>query len=297
MRIGIDLGGTKIAGMALASDGKELAHERVPTPAGYEGILDACAALAARLEAAAGAQTPRLGICLPGAVDAAAGKVRFCPNIHALQGRDFAADMKARYGRELRLANDAASFTLSEASDGAAAGAHNVYGVILGTGVGGCQVAGGKILNGPNAMHEWGHVSLPWAEADDLPQTCGCGRKGCIETYLSGPALHRQLRAALGRDLNGAELAAAIAAGDSAVMAVMDRYCTRLAKALAMLVLVLDPDVIVLGGGLSNLDMLYADVPPRLGRYTVVPDIRTRLVRARHGDDSGLRGAAWLWPV
>ncbi len=295
MRIGIDIGGTKIAALALADDGRELAHERVATPKDYREILATCVSLAEKLEGGKGARP--LGLCMPGAVDASVGRVRFSPNIHALAGQDFVADMKSRFGREVKIANDAGCFSLSEASDGAAKGLGNVYGVILGTGVGGCQVVEGKIVNGPNAMHEWGHIPLPWAEKTDIPARCGCGREGCVESYLSGPALHRQLHQALGREIGNAELIKAIAQKDETVMRVMDTYSTRLAKALAVLVLVLDPDAIVFGGGLCNLDLLYEEMPKRIPKYTVLPDIQTKVLKAAHGDDSGLRGAAWLWPV
>ncbi len=295
-RIGLDLGGTKIAGVALDAKGNDLARHRVATPADYAGILKACADLVAFLENKVGGQGS-VGMCMPGAVDTIQGRVRFSPNIHPLAGQNLVADMRRLYGREVRIANDAACFALSEASDGAAAGAHQVYGVILGTGVGGTLVTDGKLSPGPNAMQEWGHVPLPWAESTDTAPRCGCGRMGCIEAILSGPALHRQVKETLKRDVSNDELRTLIAARDPAIMPVMDVYCTRLAKACAMLALIFDPDMIVFGGGVSNLDIIYEEVPSRIGKYTVLPDIATKLVKAKHGDDSGMRGAAWLWPL
>jgi fructokinase len=222
--------------------------------------------------------------------------VRFSPNIHPLAKQNVVADMKSRYGRDVRIANDAACFALSEASDGAAAGAHQVYGIILGTGVGGTLVTDGKLSPGPNAMQEWGHVSLPWQEPTDTPRLCGCGKKGCIESYLSGKALHLRISEKMGRDVPNSELHELIEAQHPAIMPTIDLYLTRLAKACAMLVLIFDPDMLVFGGGLSNLEIIYREVPKRIGNYTVLPDISTKLVKAKHGDDSGMRGAAWLWP-
>lgn len=292
MHIGLDIGGTKIAGIALDEKGAERSRLRVATPQNYEALLGACEEVVRKLSG--GELKFSLGACMPGAVDARAGVVRFAPNIHDLANKPFAADMQKRLGVPVKMANDAACFALSEARDGAAAGLGNVYGVILGTGVGGCQIVDGKIVHGPNNAHEWGHAPLPWADETDVPVRCGCGKLGCIESYLSGPALHRQIKEKLGRDLTGDELHKAIAAHDAGVMAVMENYCARLAKALAMLVLVLDPDAIVLGGGLSNLDMVYEKAPALMPKHYVLPQVKTRILKAKHGDDSGMRGAAWL---
>ncbi len=295
MRFGIDLGGTKMAAIAIDASGKEAARLRLPTPDNYDAILAGCAEMIAGLSKTTGVKAS-VGVCMPGAVDSVKGMVRFSPNIHPLAGRSFVADMKSRHGLEVRIGNDANCFVLSEASDGAAAGLHTVYGVILGTGVGGSIAVRGRISEGPNAMREWGHIPLPWAEKGDLDLRCGCGQTGCIETILSGPALTKQLREALGRELGHEELQLAANSHDPAVKPIIDRYSNRLAKALAMIILLLDPDAIVLGGGLSNLDFIYRDVPELIKRYTILRDIRTPLLKAKYGADSGLRGAAWLWP-
>lgn len=292
MHIGLDIGGTKIAGIALDERGVELSRLRIATPQNYEALLGACEEVVRQLSK--GAQSYTLGTCMPGAVDAKAGMVRFAPNIHDLANKPFAADMQKRLSVPVKMANDAACFALSEVRDGAAAGLGNVYGVILGTGVGGCPVINGKIVHGPNSAHEWGHIPLPWANEKDIPARCGCGKLGCIESYLCGPALHRQIKEKLGRDLSGDELHKAIAVQDAGIMDVMEVYCMRLAKALTVLVLALDPDAIVLGGGLSNLDVLYEKVPALMPAYYVLPQVKNRILKAKHGDDSGMRGAAWL---
>lgn len=294
MRIGLDLGGTKIAALALSGEGQEVARARTETPKDYAGIIRACTTLVHGFDKELGVKA-RVGIGAPGVIDGVRGIIRFSPNIPVLAGRPFADDLAAALGRPVRLANDAQCFALSESVDGAGKDAAVVYGVILGTGVGGGLVVNRQLPHGPNAMKEWGHVPLPWAAADDVPTRCGCGRLGCVESYLSGPALHRQLHAALGYPVDNMALQQGIAQGDPAIMAVMDVYITRLAKALAMLATILDPDALVLGGGVSNLDLLYSEVPRRWGAYTVIPDIRTQLLKAHYGDDSGLRGAAWLW--
>jgi fructokinase len=294
LRIGIDLGGTKIAAVALGPDGKEVgAHKRVPTPKDYDAIIQALTSLVKELEKEAGGQAS-VGICTPGAVDAAAGVIRFSPNIMALTGRTLGADLKKALSRDVRMANDAACFALSEAMDGAAKDMRVVYGVILGTGVGGALVTDKKISSGPNGVMEWGHLPFPWPESDDVPERCGCGRMGDIESYLSGPALYRQLSKATGRTFAEKDLHQALLNKDGIVFGVVDRYLTRLAKAFALLITIMDPDALVLGGGLSNLDIIYEQVPARLGKYTIVPDVRTKILKAKYGDDSGLRGAAWL---
>jgi len=211
--------------------------------------------------------------------------------VAALKDKPFRDDLSAALGVPVHLANDAACFTLSESIDGAAAGARIVYGVILGTGVGGALVVDKKMPSGPHRANEWGHVAFPFPDKDDVPSKCGCGRVGDIESYLSGPALHRQLEEKLGRPVNNDELVAGIKANDAAIMAVVERYCTRLAKALAMLITVVDPDVIVLGGGVSNLEIIYQLVPSLLPRYTLSPVVKTKIVKAKFFDYIGLRGA------
>jgi fructokinase len=273
LRIGIDLGGTKIEGIAL-DGGTEAARLRIATPRDdYEGTLQAIADLVARL----GDGRASVGVGIPGTIDPSTGLVKNANSVWLI-GKPLKADLEQRLGREVRLANDANCFAVSEATDGAAAGANVVFGVIAGTGVGGGIVAGGRLLTGPNAIAgEWGHNPLPWAEADEWPgPACYCGRRGCIETFLSGPAFH--------------------GTGQS-----IDRYVHRMARALAGVINVLDPDVIVLGGGMSNVDALYERVPAIWNRWVFGASgrgiIRTTFVRARHGDSSGVRGAAWLWPL
>jgi fructokinase len=276
MRIGIDLGGTKIEGIVMDDAGRERVRRRVPTPKGdYRATVEAIALLVAALEPGS-ASRATVGVGIPGAVSRVSGRVKNA-NSTCLIGQPLQGDLEAALGRPVRLANDANCFALSEAIDGAGRGARVVFGVILGTGVGGGIVVDGRVLEGANAIAgEWGHNPLPLPSGDDLPlRPCYCGRAGCIETYLCGPALERE---------GGAVMESAIA-----------RYEARLARALAGVVNLLDPDVIVLGGGVSNVDRLYANVP-RLWRAHVFSDhVTTRLAKHAHGDSSGVRGAAWLW--
>ena len=294
-RIGIDLGGTKIEIAALDDGGRIVERRRVPTPDGdYEGTLQAIAGLVTQTEAALGGQAS-VGIAAPGSISPASGLMRNSNSV-CLNGRPFTRDLEARLGREIRIENDANCFALSEAVDGAGKGAGTVFGVILGTGVGGGIVINGRVLRGANAIGgEWGHNPLPWPRAEELPgRRCYCGRLGCIETFLSGPGLSAD-HAAGGRVLAGEEIVSRALAGDAACIATLGRYEERLARGLAAVINLLDPDVIVLGGGLSNVARWYEAVP-RLWRRHVFSDvIRTRLVRHIHGDSSGVRGAAWLW--
>jgi fructokinase len=298
MRIGVDLGGTKIEAIAIDSTGRELARRRVPSPArDYDAIVAAIVGLVAELESALGA-TGSVGVGIPGVTSPATGLVKNA-NTTVLIGRPFDRDLGARLGREVRLANDANCFVMSEAADGAAAGAAVVFGVIIGTGVGGGLVIDGRIIAGANAIAgEWGHNPLPWAKDDERPgHRCYCGQHGCIETFLSGPGLARDFAHAAGRSLDAPGIVAAAAAGDGAAGAALERYMDRLARALATVINIVDPEVIVLGGGLSNLTQLYDTVPSRWAAFVFSDAVRTRLVAARHGDSSGVRGAAWLWPA
>ncbi|HQA08827.1 ROK family protein [Zoogloea sp.] len=298
MRIGIDLGGTKIEIIAFDGDGRTLDRRRVATPQGdYAATLAAVAGLVEALEGGLG-RRGTVGVGMPGTLSRASGLVKNA-NSTCLIGRPLRDDLQRLLGREVRLANDANCFALSEAVDGAAAGAAVVFGVIVGTGVGGGIVVHGQVLDGPNGIAgEWGHNPLPLPAGADLPlPACYCGRAGCIETYLSGPGMARDHARAGGATLTAEALVAAAASGDAACEATLQRYEQRLARALAGVVNLLDPDVIVLGGGLSNLDRLYASVP-RLWLPHVFSDrVETRLVKAAHGDSSGVRGAAWLWPA
>jgi fructokinase len=296
MRIGVDLGGTKIEAVALDETGRVTARRRVATPRGdYQGTLEAVATLVAGLEAEAG-RTGSVGVGIPGALSPATGLVKNS-NCTWLQGRPLDRDLSARLGRPVRVANDANCFALSEATDGAGAGHRVVFGVILGTGCGGGLVMGGVVHTGPNAIAgEWGHNPLPWPEAGEWPgPPCHCGRRGCIETWVSGTGLARDYREATGEPLAPPEIVRRAAAGDPVAEAAMVRYEARLAKALAPVINLLDPDAIVLGGGLSRIDRLYASVPRLWQRWAFSDRLDTPLRPPRHGDASGVRGAAWLW--
>jgi fructokinase len=297
VRIGIDLGGTKIEAIALDDDGAILCRRRVSTPReDYAGTIRAMADLVRAIEGEHRA-TATVGVGTPGAISPATGLIKNA-NSTWLIGRPLGADLESALGRTVRLANDANCFALSEAVDGAAAGAEVVFGVILGTGVGGGIVAHGRLLTGPNAIGgEWGHNPMPWPDQGEWPgPPCYCGRTGCIELFLSGTGLARDHRAATGRETDAADVVAAADCGDAEAECVVRRYERRLTRALAAVVNVLDPDVIVLGGGMSKSERLYANVPRDWGRWIFSDRIDTRLVPPRHGDASGARGAAWLWP-
>jgi fructokinase len=297
-RIGVDLGGTKIEAIALADDGSIPVRLRVPTPRhDYAATLAAMATLVGEIEQAIG-QRASVGVGMPGALSPATGLVKNANSVW-LNGRPLAEDLSALLGRPLRFANDANCFALSEASDGAAAGAPCVFGVIVGTGTGGGIVVHGQVLTGLNAIGgEWGHHPLPGPLPEELPgPACYCGRRGCIETFLSGPGLLRDHEQASGIALEPAEIARLADEGDPAASATLDRYEDRMARALASVINVVDPDVIVLGGGVSNIARLYRTVPDRWSRYVFSDHVDTRLVPPKHGDSSGVRGAAWLWPA
>ena len=295
-RIGIDLGGTKIEIAVLDERGEPVLRRRVPTPAGdYAATVEAVGRLVEEAEGALG-RRGSVGVAMPGALSLATGLVKNA-NSTCLIGRPFKADLEARLEREVRLANDANCFALSEAVDGAGRGARVVFGVILGTGVGGGIVVGGEVLTGANAIAgEWGHTPLPLAGAEARPlPACYCGREGCVETFLSGPGLAADHAREAGEVLDAVEIAVRAARGDAACEATLARHEARLARALAVVVNILDPDVIVLGGGLSNLPRLYDRVPALWGAHVFSDEVRTRLVPPAHGDSGGVRGAAWLW--
>lgn len=299
MRAGIDLGGTKIEGLVLDHAGSVAARRRIAAPQGdYNATVEAVRGLVNDLEATAGAAITHVGVGIPGTLSPATGLIKNA-NSTWLIGHPFDRDLKDALGRPVRLANDANCFAVSEAADGAAEGAEMVFGVILGTGVGGGIALNGRPVTGRNAIAgEWGHNPLPWPQDDERPGPgCYCGLSGCIETFLSGPALARDHLAATGEDLAPPAIAARAAAGNGDAEASLARYEKRLARALATVINILDPDVIVLGGGVSNLDRLYANVPRLWGEWVFSDAVTTRLVPARHGDASGVRGAAWLWPA
>ncbi len=296
IRLGIDLGGTKIEGIALDAQGRILARRRVATPReDYGATVTAVVELVAALEHEAGARGS-IGVGIPGAVSPKTGRLKNA-NSTWLIGAAFNQDLAAALGRPVRLANDANCFALSEAIDGAAAGAEVVFGAILGTGVGGGIVIDGKALAGRNAIGgEWGHNPLPWPRDDERPgPACYCGKRGCIETFLSGPGLARDYAAAGGPSVSAKEIETRATAGEAAALAALDRYEDRLARGLAQIINLLDPDVIVLGGGLSNLPRLYQSLPTRIPAYVFSDRVDTELYPPRHGDSSGVRGAAWLW--
>jgi fructokinase len=296
MRIGIDLGGTKIEAAALDRNASVRARRRVTTPAGdYAATIAAVAALVGAIENELGGRAS-VGVAMPGTLSPASGLVKNA-NSTCLIGKPFDRDLIAALGRPVRFANDANCLALSEAVDGAAQGASVAFGAILGTGVGGGIAIDGRILGGANGIAgEWGHSPLPWPRDDERPgPSCYCGKHGCVEAFLSGPGLARDHRDVTGEALEPAEIAARAASGAPGAQATMARYVDRLARGLATVINLLDPDVIVLGGGLGQITELYRAVPERWQAYVFSDTVATRLVPPRWGDSSGVRGAAWLW--
>jgi len=296
MRIGIDLGGTKIEGIAIADDGHDRLRRRIPAPRGdYAKSLEAVAGLVREIEREVGEQGT-VGVGIPGTISPATGLVKNA-NSTWLIGRPLGDDLPRMLDRPVRFANDANCFALSEATDGAAAGASIVFGVIVGTGCGGGVIVNGRVVTGANAIGgEWGHNPLPAPRDGESPgPSCYCGRRGCIEQFLSGPALAREYQEQGGGAITALEIATRAAGGEPLASAALARYEERMARALGSIINVLDPDVIVLGGGLSNIERLYERVPQLWAPYIFSDHVATRLVRAKHGDSSGVRGAAWLW--
>jgi fructokinase len=296
VRIGVDLGGTKIEAIALGDDGRELARRRVPTPRhDYDATIRAIVSLVIGIEQDTGREGS-VGVGMPGALSPASGLVKNA-NSTWLIGRAIDRDLSQALGRPVRCANDANCFALSEATDGAGAGARVVFGVIIGTGTGGGVVVDGRVLTGPNAIAgEWGHNPLPWPRDDERPgPPCYCGKSGCIETFLSGPGLARDYRAVTGVDLEASEIAGRAERGEDAAAAALARYEDRIARALAGVLNLLDPDVVILGGGMSRVMRLYDSVPRLWQAWAFSDKIATPLRPPHHGDSSGVRGAAWLW--
>jgi fructokinase len=296
VRIGVDLGGTKIEAVALDERGVLLARRRVPTPRhDYEGTLAAMAGLVRELEAEAEGRGT-VGVGMPGAISPATGLVKNA-NSTWLNGRALDHDLSSLLGRPVRFANDANCFALSEAVDGAGAGARVVFGVIVGTGTGGGVVVECKVLTGANAIAgEWGHNPLPWPRPGEWPgPPCYCGKTGCVETFLSGPGLARDYREATGESLEAPEIVARAGRGEPRATAALERYEERMARALAVVLNILDPDVVVLGGGMSQIARLYEAVPRLWQQWAFSDRVTTPLLSPLHGDSSGVRGAAWLW--
>jgi len=297
LRLGVDLGGTKIEVAVLDGAGAFLFRERLPTPQGdYVGTIETIATLIEQAETRLG-RVGSIGVGTPGTTSPRTGLMKNANSV-VLNDKPLKYDLETRLNRPVSMANDANCLALSEASDGAAAGAHSVFGVILGTGVGGALVFNGQLIMGQNAIAgEWGHNPLPWTREGEYPgPACWCGHHGCIEQWLSGPAFMRDYQSESGRSLTGSEIIAAMQTGDVKARAALDRYTHRLARALAHLINIFDPEVIVLGGGMSNVTSLYEEVPAIWDEFVFSDPISTKLVAPKFGDSSGVRGAAMLMP-
>ncbi len=297
MRIGIDLGGTKIEALAIDKDGRELVRHRVDTPQGdYDATIASMAALVKRIEQDTG-RTGTVGAGIPGCVSHVSGVVKNA-NSTWLNGKPLDRDLCTALEREVRVVNDANCLAISEATDGAAAGKRVVFGVILGTGCGGGIAINGHAHDGPNSnAGEWGHNPLPWMLPEELPgPACYCGKRGCLETWISGTGVAQDHKRVTGRELTTREIVAASEAGDLDAVATVNRFEDRLARGLAHVINLLDPDVLVFGGGLSKVQHLYRDLPKILPQYVFGREMATPIVPAKFGDSSGVRGAAWLWP-
>ena len=295
VRLGIDLGGTKIEIVALGPDGAFTHRERIATPPGYDATIEGIANLVLQAERALGGRGS-VGVGIPGVISPATGLVKNANSI-ALNGHTFDKDISARLQREVRVGNDANCFALSEASDGAGVGYDVVFGVIVGTGCGGGITVGGRVIEGLNRVAgEWGHIPLPWPTAEEIPgPACWCGQHGCLERFISGTALAIDCDGPDARDAH--DIPARAAAGDARAQAALARHADRMGRGLAVIVNLLDPDVIVLGGGLSNMQHLYVELPKVMKRHVFSDFVSTPVVKNNHGDSSGVRGAAWMWPA
>ncbi len=296
MLIGIDLGGTKIEGIAVSDNGDELFRQRVPTPSGdYRATLQVIYELVSQIESGLN-EKGSVGVCTPGAISPATGLLKNSNSV-CMNAKPVYEDLSRVLNRDIRIANDANCFALSEAIDGAAAGEEVVFGVIVGTGTGAGVVVNGHVLGGPNAIAgEWGHNPLPWPQDNERPgPACYCGKHGCIETWLSGPGMSRDYLDLSGQTLEAKQIAVLAGEGEEEAELCLQRYEDRMARSLAHVINILDPDVIVLGGGMGNIGRLYANVPGMWGQYVFSDRVDTKLVRPKFGDSSGVRGAAWLW--
>jgi fructokinase len=289
MRLGVDFGGTKIEAALLDSQGEIVARERVPNPGNYQAAVKAVVELSERIEAQAGIESKTIGVGMPGSLSPLTGLVRNS-NSTWMNGKPFLEDLKKAFAKPVRCENDANCFALSEAVDGAAAGARVVFGAILGTGCGGGVVVAGKTIEGASGIGgEWGHTPLPWARHDEIQVRDWCGRHGCLEQWISGTGFKRW------SGMEGREAAAAAAAGDAAAMAMIDLWTDRVARAMAVVCDIIDPDIIVVGGGMSNIDALYPAVQAKLIAHVFSDFVGAKVVKNKHGDSSGVRGAAWLF--
>ena len=298
IRIGIDLGGTKIEAIALDSAGNEMARRRVPTPRdSYDEIVGTVTGLVTTIEGEL-KERALVGVGMPGSISPRTGLVRNS-NLMVMNGTPFDRDLLKSLNREVRVENDANCFAVSEASDGAGEHGHIVFGAIIGTGCGGGVVIDGRPMKGYNGIGgEWGHTPLPWMMEEEFPgPQCYCGKKGCLETFISGTGFRADYERHAGHDLSGGEIARRALAGEPVAQAAFERYVDRIARALSSMMNILDPDVIVFGGGMSNVTALYELVPPLLSKYAFSDGVSTPVRRAKHGDSSGVRGAAWLWSL
>ena len=296
MLIGIDLGGTKIEGIALSNEGEELFRKRVPTPAGdYPATLQTISELVSLIETTLN-EKGSVGICTPGAISPATGLLKNSNSV-CMNAKPVFEDLSRVLNRDISIANDANCFALSEATDGAAAGEDVVFGVIVGTGTGAGVVVNGHVLGGPNAIAgEWGHNPLPWPQDNERPgPACYCGKHGCVETWLSGPGMSRDYHGLPGQTPDARQIVVLAGEGDEAAELCLQRYEDRMARSLAHVINILDPDVILLGGGMGNIGRLYDNVPKLWGQYVFSDQVDTKLVPPKFGDSSGVRGAAWLW--
>jgi len=298
IRIGIDFGGTKIEAAALSPEGEIVARRRIPNPGAYDKAVHELTQLILSVEQEAGGGPASVGIGAPGSVSPVDGRMRNANSVW-LNGMPFREDMEAALQRPVRLANDANCLVLSEASDGAAAGAHVVFGAILGTGCGGGLVVDGRLIEGASGIAgEWGHTPLPWPTADEYPgQACWCGRQGCLETWISGTGFEADYARAAGRKLAGPAIVQAARDGEPDARAALDRYVDRLGRGFGVICDLVDPNVIVLGGGMSNVAEVYPRLSEAVAKSVFSDHLETRIVQAKHGDSSGVRGAAWLWPL